>query len=494
MIELPFGPSAIDLAAAPNLADLGALGTLTGASLDPAVFDYTASIRFDWKLYRQDVRGSIGHVRMLAAALPEIMPLADAAEIEQALRDICVEIDAAQHRLVPLGEDVHSHVELRLRALLEERHPGRGEDLGRRLHTARSRNDQVATDVRLWCMDAAAELRASVIDLQAALLDRARTWPEAVFPGYTHLQPAQPVLFAHHLLAYVEMLERDLGRLQRAAAEASVLPLGSAALAGTTFPIRREITASELGFGSISANSMDAVSDRDFAVELVAACALLMAHLSRYAEDLVLWASDEFGLIGLSPAWAEGSSIMPQKRNPDTAELTRGKAGRVFGHLQALLTTLKSVPMTYGRDLQEDKEALFDSAATVRGALRALTVATRTLELRVERAAERAAAGYSTATDLADYLVRRGLPFRTAYDAVKRVVLDAVARGVPLGDLSVEDLRRFHPAFELDALEAVRVERSVGARDVPGGTAPAQVCAALGAAEERLQQHRSTAA
>jgi argininosuccinate lyase len=362
--------------------------------------------------------------------------------------------------------------------------------MGRRLHTARSRNDQVATDVRLWCKAAARELEAAVLALQAALLDRARAYSEALFPGYTHLQPAQPVLFSHHLLAYVEMLERDLTRLGAAHDAADELPLGSAALAGTTFPIQREVTARELGFSRISANSMDAVSDRDFAVELAGACALIMAHLSRYAEDLVLWASDEVKLIELSPAWAEGSSIMPQKRNPDAAELTRGKTGRVYGHLQSLLVMLKAVPMTYGRDLQEDKEALFDAAATTRGALRALTVATETLEIDTDRAAVRASAGYSTATDLADYLVRKGVPFRTAYEAVKQVVLGAAETATPLEALPIETLRVAHPAFEADALEAVRAASSVGARDVPGGTAPAQVGAALVAAERRLEAHR----
>jgi argininosuccinate lyase len=486
VIELsPGGPSAIDLAAMPELADLGALGTLTGAELDPVVFDYTASIRFDWKLYRHDIAASIAHVRMLAGALPEIMPPADAQAIERGLRAVCAEIDGQLHRLKPIGEDVHSHVELRLRELLEAEMPGRGEEMGRRLHTARSRNDQVATDTRLWCKDACVELARAVLALQGTLLERACAWPNALFPGYTHLQLAQPVLFAHHLLAYVEMLQRDLERLAAAHRRANVLPLGSAALAGTTFAIRRDLVAQELGFREISANSMDAVSDRDFAVELVAACALLMAHLSRLAEDLVLWASDEFGLITLSSKWAEGSSIMPQKRNPDAAELTRGKAGRVFGHLQALLTLLKGLGMTYGRDLQEDKQALFDAAATTRGALRALAVAVASLELRADRAEARAAAGYSTATDLADYLVRRGVPFRSAYDAVKRLVLNCASTGRPLDALTVEELRQFHPALGGDARQAVSARAAVAARDVPGGTAPSRVAAAIQYASER---------
>ncbi len=492
MIELPPGPGAIDLAAQPDLGDLGPLGTVTGTSVDADVFAYTASIRFDWKLYRHDVAGSIGHVRMLAEALPELMPAADAEAVEGGLLAVLTEIDSLLYRLVPLGEDIHSHVELRLRQILEERHPGRGDDLGRRLHTARSRNDQVATDLRLWARDACAELAGAALDLQGALLERCRAYPDAPFPGYTHLQPAQPVLFAHHLLAYSEMLERDLDRLSRARRAADVMPLGSAALAGTTFAIRRDLSARHLGFAGVSRNSMDAVSDRDFAVELAGACALLMAHLSRLAEDLVLWASDEFGLIVLSPRWAEGSSIMPQKRNPDAAELTRAKAGRVFGDLVALLTALKGVPMTYGRDLQEDKEALFDATATARGALRALTVAVASLELRPQRALARAGAGFATATDLADFLARRGVPFRTAYETVKRLVTDTAARSMTLDDLSLEDLRAYHPLFDEEALGAISVTRALAARDVPGGTAPQRVASALDAAAVRHTEARAT--
>jgi argininosuccinate lyase len=492
MIQLPPGPSAIDLAGMPNLAGLGELGTLTGATLDPAVLTYTASIRFDWKLYRHDIAASIGHVRMLARSLPDVMPAEDASAVEAALRTICAEIDEQLYRLVPLGEDIHSHVELRLRRLLEERFPGRGDNVGRRLHTARSRNDQVATDVRLWCKDACVELAAAALGLQRALLEQAQRWPDAVFPGYTHLQPAQPVLFAHHLLAYVEMLERDLTRLRQAYGSADVLPLGSAALAGTTFAIRRDVAATELGFSQVSANSMDAVADRDFAAELLFACALTMAHLSRLAEDVVLWASDEFGLTALSSRWAEGSSIMPQKHNPDAAELTRGKAGRVFGHLQGLLTVLKGLPMAYGRDLQEDKEALFDAAYTTRSALRALAVAVGALALRPERAAERAGAGYTTATDYADYLVGKGVPFRTAYEAVKRLVADAAAAGRRLETLGLDELRRYHEAFGPDALALGSVQRSVAARDVPGGTAPKRVREALARAAERLAERTAT--
>jgi argininosuccinate lyase len=481
VIELHGGASAIDVADLPDLADLGALGTVTGVSLHPDVFAYTASIRFDWRLYRQDILGSIAHVRMLAVAIPDIMPAEDATAIEAGLREVFAEVDVARHRLIPIGEDIHSHVELRLRQILEAHHPGRGEDMGRRLHTARSRNDQVATDVRLWVREATSEIAHAIIGLQTALIERAAAHAGTPFPGYTHVQSAQPVTWGHHLHAYVEMLRRDLVRLDAVWHAANVLPLGSAALAGTTFPIRRELVAETLGFDGISANSMDAVSDRDFAIEFAAAGSMVMAHLSRLAEDITLWATTEFGLIRLASSWAEGSSIMPQKRNPDAAELTRGKAGRVFGHLQHLLVMQKGLPMTYGRDLQDDKEALFDTARTVRGALRALTVAVSSLEVDRDRALARAGAGYSTATDLADYLVRVGVPFRTAYEVVKTVVIDRLADGRAITDLSAAELRAYHPAFEDDALEAVTVPASVAARDVPGGTAPTRVAAAIDA-------------
>jgi argininosuccinate lyase len=490
-IDLPGGASAIDVAAMPDLADLGGLGTVTGVSLHRDVFEYTASIRFDWRLYRQDVTGSIAHVRMLAVAVPDIMPPSDAAAIEDGLRTVYAEIDDARNRLVPIGEDIHSHVELRLRQILEARHPGRGEDMGRRLHTARSRNDQVATDVRLWTRDACAEIAQSVIGLQCAILERAGAHAASPFPGYTHVQTAQPVTWGHHLHAYAEMFRRDLERFDAAWRSANVLPLGSAALAGTTFPIRRDLVAEMLGFDTISANSMDAVSDRDFAIEFAAAASILMAHLSRLSEDITLWATTEFGLIRLACSWAEGSSIMPQKRNPDAAELTRGKAGRVFGHLQHLLVMQKGLPMTYGRDLQDDKEALFDTARTVRGALRALHVVVASLEIDKDRALARAGAGHSTATDLADYLVRAAVPFRTAYDVVKRLVMDRLADGRAIADLSPAELRAYHPAFEEDALAAATVAVSVAARDVPGGTAPVRVAVAVEASKQMAESARA---
>lgn len=478
-IDLPGGTSAIDVADLPDLSDLGTLGTVTGASLHPDVFAYTASIRFDWRLYRQDVTGSIAHVRMLAVAVPDVMPPDDAVAIEAGLREVYAEIDAARQRLVPIGEDIHSHVELRLREVLEARFPGRGEDMGRRLHTGRSRNDQVATDVRLWSREACTEVAHAIFALQEAILERAGAHAGSPFPGYTHVQSAQPVTWGHHLHAYAEMLRRDVTRLDAAWRATNVLPLGSAALAGTTFPIRRDLVAATLGFDDVSANSMDAVSDRDFAIELAAAASILMAHLSRLAEDITLWATTEFGLVRLSSTWAEGSSIMPQKRNPDAAELTRGKAGRVFGHLQHLLVMQKGLPMTYGRDLQDDKEALFDTARTVRGALRALTVAVGSLEIDRDRALARAGAGHATATDLADYLVRAGIPFRTAYEVVKRLVTDRLADGRTIADMTAAELRSYHDGFGDDALAAATVTASLAARDIPGGTAPSRVAMAV---------------
>jgi argininosuccinate lyase len=484
--------TAIDVAELPDLADLGELGTVTGVTLDRAVFDYTASIRFDWRLYRQDITGSIAHVRMLAVAVPDIMPSEDAVAIEAGLRDVLSEIDDVRHRLVPIGEDIHSHVELRLRQVLEARFPGRGEDMGRRLHTARSRNDQVATDVRLWVREACVEIVHAVCDLQDALIERAALHTDAPFPGYTHVQNAQPVTWGHHLHAYVEMLRRDVVRFDAVWHAANILPLGSAALAGTSFPIRRDLVADSLGFAGISANSMDAVSDRDFAIEFASASSILIAHLSRFAEDITLWATSEFGLVRLSSRWAEGSSIMPQKRNPDAAELTRGKAGRVFGHLQHLLVMQKGLPMTYGRDLQDDKEALFDTARTVRSALRALTVATSSLEIDRERASARASAGYSTATDLADYLVGYGVPFRTAYEVVKRLVIDRLADGRSFADMTSSELREYHPAFEDDALHSATVAASVASRDIPGGTAPRRVSTAVDHSRRQVGEARVT--
>ena len=447
---------------------------------DPTVEAFTESISFDWHIYRQDITASIAHARMLGQQ--GIITAGEAAAIIQGLTAIGGEIERGEFTFDRQREDIHLNIEARL-----------GEKIGEvagKLHTARSRNDQVATDLRLWCREAIDELRRRILDLQEALLGQAEGCPEAVMPGYTHLQRAQPVLFGHHLLAYVAMLERDLDRLADCRRRTNVLPLGAGALAGVGFPIDRQSVADELGFDAISENSMDAVSDRDFAVELAAAGSLVMMHLSRLAEDVIVWSSGEFAFVELDDAYATGSSIMPQKKNPDVAELTRGKSGRVFGHLQALLTLLKGLPLTYNRDLQEDKEALFDTVGTTRAALAAMAGLVGTLRPQPARMASLATAGFSTATELADYLAQRGLPFREAHTVVGRLVRHCLDEGRALTELTATDLAAVSPLFGDDALERVTAAAAVQAKDVPGGTAPAQVTQALGAARARLAVHR----
>ena len=354
------------------------------------------------------------------------------------------------------------------------------------LHTARSRNDQVATDMRLYVMRCIDETLQGVRGLQRALLDRAEAHLEAVIPGYTHLQRAQPVLLSHHLLAYVHMLERDAERFRQARARADVLPLGSAALAGSPYPLDRESVAAELGFSRVSANSMDAVTDRDFVIDYLSAAAVAMAHLSRMAEELVLWSSEEFSFVSLPEAYVTGSSIMPQKRNPDFAELARGRTGRVYGHLVALLTVLKGLPLTYNRDLQEDKEALFDTVDTLLPTLRVFAGMVEGLRFEVDRMRAAAEGGYSLATDLADYLVRKGVPFRRAHGAVADLVRSAQAQGKGLRELDLQEYQRFSPLFEADVLD-LTVEQALAARDVPGGTAPERVRTALREARRLLE-------
>jgi len=369
---------------------------------------------------------------------------------------------------------------------IEARLADRVGPLAGKLHTARSRNDQVATDLRLYLKDAVPATTKRIRVVQSALVDMAERNRDVAIPGYTHVQRAQPVLLAHHLLAYFEMLERDVSRLGDCLARADVLPLGSGALAGLTYNLDREFVAGELGFSRVSRNSMDAVSDRDFVVELQADCAILMMHLSRLAEELVLWSSAEFGFIEIDDAYATGSSIMPQKKNPDMAELARGKTGRVYGHLMAILTVLKGLPLTYNRDLQEDKEALFDTLDTVGSTLRVFAGMVRTLKVNRERCEEAAGAGYILATDIADYLVSKGLPFREAHGVVGRLVKHAAAEGKPLSALGLDDYRCFSPLFSEDVL-SIGVPSSLAARDTIGGTAPRRVDAALQQARQILE-------
>jgi argininosuccinate lyase len=426
--------------------------------------DYAESVSFDRELARHDIAGSRAHAKMLARI--GVLKPAELRDILKGLDEILALIDAGKFEWRTDLEDVHMNIETEL----TRRYPA-----GAKLHTGRSRNDQVATAVRLWLRDQIAENQRAIAALQLALHAWATRDLEVVIPGYTHLQRAQPVLLAHHLLAYVEMLARDAGRFADGAARADVLPLGSGAIAGSTLPLDRAFVAKELGFARISENSMDAVSDRDFIVEYHAACALLAVHLSRLAEDLILWSTAEFGFIRIGDAYTTGSSLMPQKKNPDIAELARGKSARVIGHLVASLTLLKGLPMTYNRDLQEDKEALFDTARTVQSTL--LVLAEMLGDIAVDRiACARAAADpLLLATDLADWLVRKGVPFRQAHHLVGEAVALAESQKIPITQISIADWKKISPVFDKSALEVFSLKKGLSARPTHGSPNPKHV-------------------
>ncbi|MBI2752771.1 MAG: argininosuccinate lyase [Betaproteobacteria bacterium] len=442
---------------------------------------FTASIAFDRRIAAYDVAGSLAHARMLAAR--GILSAADLASIERGMAAIRGEIDSGTFAWSLDREDVHTNIERRLTELVGE--------AGKRLHTARSRNDQVATDVRLWLRDEIDEIRGRMAKLQRALLDQAERHAALVMPGFTHLQVAQPVTFGHHLLAYFEMFRRDRARLADCRRRVNVLPLGAAALAGTTFPIDRERVARELGFEEVAANSLDAVSDRDFAIEFAACASLIMMHLSRFAEELVLWVSPRFGFVRLPDRFCTGSSIMPQKKNPDVPELVRGKSGRVFGHLMALLTIMKGQPLAYNKDNQEDKEPLFDAVDTVKDSLGVFAELVAGIEPQPEAMRSAALEGYSTATDLADYLVRKGIAFRDAHEIVARAVREAERKGCDVSGLPLSVLKGFSPLIGEDVSRALTLEGSIASRDHAGGTAPAQVKAAAARARARLARERA---
>jgi len=438
---------------------------------------FTASVHYDHRLYRYDIAGSQAHARMLAKQgiiLPE-----EARVIVLGLEEIQAEIDAGRFVWRPEYEDVHMNIE---QALVE-----RIGDVGKKLHTARSRNDQVATDVRLFLRHELDRTDGLAAGLQRALLNQARGHRDLILPGYTHLQRAQPVLWGHHMLAYFDMLRRDRERLKDCRKRINLCPLGCAALAGTSFPIDRDFVASELGFAGITSNSMDSVGDRDFIVEFLGAAGLIMAHLSRLAEELVLWASSEFRFVELPDGFCTGSSIMPQKKNPDVPELVRGKTGRVFGHLIALMTTIKGLPLAYNRDLQEDKEALFDAVDTVTASLEVMAALVERMAPRPEQMRQATERGFMTATDLADYLVRRGVPFREAHAIVGQAVAECARKGRELTDLDLDELRAFSPLLEEDVFDVLGPAGSVRSRKSPGGTSPEQVTAAIRAAEAWLE-------
>ena len=444
-----------------------------------------ASIDFDKRLYAQDIQGSKAHAEMLAKQ--GIISSEDAAQILKGLDQIKGEIEAGTFSFSRALEDIHMNVEARLREII-------GDPAGR-LHTARSRNDQVITDVRLWLRDELDAIDGQLRGTLGILVDLAEREADTLMPGFTHLQTAQPITLGHHLLAWFEMLARDRERFADCRRRVNVMPLGAAALAGTSFPIDRTYTAELLGFARPAENSLDAVSDRDFAIEFVSAAALLMTHLSRLSEELVLWSSAQFGFVSLADAWCTGSSIMPQKKNPDVPELLRGKTGRVNGHLVALLTLMKAQPLAYNKDNQEDKEPLFDTVDTVRDSLTALAGMLPGITVNATRMRDAARAGFATATDLADYLVRRGLPFRDAHEVVGRAVREGVASGRDLSEFPLDELRAFSPLIEADVFAVLTLEGSVAARDHLGGTAPRQVRAAATRARTRLDTaadvHRS---
>ncbi len=444
--------------------------------LDALARRFNASVSFDRRLAPFDIQGSIAHARMLARA--KLISAGDLAAIERGLGEIGEEIRSGRFPWSVEREDVHFNIEHRLTELVGE--------AGKRLHTARSRNDQVATDMRLWVRAQIDELTALLKAVRSAAIDLAAKHADTLMPGFTHLQVAQPVTFGHHLLAYFEMFTRDAERLADCRRRVNRLPLGASALAGTGFPIDREFVARELGFDGVAENSLDAVSDRDFAIEFVAALALVMAHVSRLAEELVIWMSPPFGFIDIAERFCTGSSIMPQKKNPDVPELMRGKTGRVYGALVALLTLVKGQPLAYNKDNQEDKEPAFDAADTVRDVLALLAELLKGIEARPERMRAALAAGHATATDLADYLVRKGLPFRDAHEAVARAVRAAEESGKDLAALGLEGLRRFSALIGEDALEVLTPEGSVAARSHVGGTAPQAVRAAIERAKKRL--------
>ena len=439
---------------------------------------YTASVSFDRRLWRADIAGSLAHAGMLATQ--QVIGAADLAAIRSGLAKIGEEIESGAFVWRTELEDVHLNIEARLIELVG--------DAGKRLHTGRSRNDQVATDVRLWLRDEIRNIGKLLEELQLALVTLADKHTETILPGFTHLQVAQPVSFAHHLLAYVEMFSRDAERMGEVHRRTNRLPLGAAALAGTSYPLDREAVAKALGMEGICRNSIDAVSDRDFAIEFAAAASLVMIHVSRFSEELVLWMSQSFGFIELADRFCTGSSIMPQKKNPDVPELARGKTGRVVGHLTALLVLMKGQPLAYNKDNQEDKEPLFDTVDTLKDTLRIFAELVPGIGVKAEAMERAAATGYATATDLADYLVKKGVPFRDAHEAVAHAVKQAIQRGVALGDLPLDVLQTFHPAISSDAHGVLTLRGSIAARDIEGGTAPKQVRGEIARHRARLSR------
>ncbi len=445
---------------------------------DAAVNAYNSSISFDARMYRQDIKGSCAHANMLAAQ--GIISLDDADLIVEGLNSILQDIDSNKLSFDPMAEDIHMFIEAELTSRIG--------DAGKRLHTGRSRNDQVALDLRMYLLDTISEIKERMIELYNVLISICRENLETIMPGYTHLQRAQPITMAHHLMAYVEMLARDIGRLDDCSRRMNVMPLGSGALAGTTYDLDRKAVADKLGFADITMNSLDGVSDRDYAIELTSMLSIFMMHLSRLSEEVILWSSQEFAFVELDDAYSTGSSIMPQKKNPDIAELTRGKTGRVYGSLITLLTMMKGLPLAYNKDMQEDKEAVFDAVDTVLMCLPAFTGMLSTMRIKEDRCRQAAAGGFTNATDLADYLVKKGLPFRSAHEVSGRMVRYCVEKSCALDDLSLEEMMTFSDMIEQDIFDAISLDTCVRQRRIVGAPAPETVLAAINKAAERFQK------
>ena len=445
-------------------------------STDAFVQEFTASVQFDQRMYAYDIQGSIAHATMLAKV--DVLTDKESKTIIAGLEDVRKEIEAGKFEWSIALEDVHMNIEKRLTDLIG--------DVGKKLHTGRSRNDQVATDIRLYLRDQIDAIQIELTRLITGLINLAEQEADTVMPGFTHLQTAQPVTFGHHMMAWVEMLFRDRERLIDCRKRVNVMPLGAAALAGTSFPIDRKLTAKLLGFEGIAENSLDAVSDRDFAIEFNACASLVMTHLSRFSEELVLWCSQQFSFVTIGDAFCTGSSIMPQKKNPDVPELIRGKTGRVNGNLVSLLTLMKGQPLAYNKDNQEDKEPLFDSIDTIRGSLKAFADMAPAITVNSENMREACSKGFATATDLADYLVRKGIAFRDAHEVVGNTVAAAEKQGKDIAELSLEELQNFSSEIGSDVYDVLTLEGALAARDHLGGTAPAQVRAAIKRARARL--------
>ncbi len=447
-------------------------------STDEMINDFQASISFDKRLYREDIQGSIAHAKMLAKC--EIISEADAEKIIAGLKKILAQIEAGEFEFSAALEDIHMNVEAALTAEIGE--------AGGRLHTARSRNDQVALDMHLYLRRQVCEIRRLILELQKALVDSAEKNLGVIMPGYTHLQRAQPILFSHHLLAYFEMLRRDGERLAGVYDRANIMPLGAGALAGTTFPIDRNFVADELDFEAIYQNSLDAVSDRDYILEFLGAASILMVHLSRFSEEIILWSSREFSFVELDDAHCTGSSMMPQKKNPDVPELIRGKTGRVIGHLMAMLTTVKALPLAYNKDLQEDKEGLFDAIDTVKFSLAVFAQIVAGMKVRAENMRRAVEEDFSNATDLADYLVKKNIPFRQAHEISGKLVHHCIEKNCYLKDLALDDFKNFSDKFDEDIYAALTPESCVDARNSLGGTATAQVERQISNARDWLKE------